>query len=139
FRMNTRLDVDSWSDNAAWHARCTPPERWRSTNHFMGPGYWAWHIPLGSGAHSVGIVSDAGMHELDDMRDFDRALAWLHVHQPAMARELEARRDTRLDFRFLRNYSYGCSHMYSADRWALVGEAASFLDPFYSPGSDYIA
>ena len=25
------------------------------------------------------------------------------------------------------------------DRWALVGEAGPFLDPFYSPGSDYIA
>lgn len=139
FRMDTRLDVDGWSDDATWHARCTPPERWRSTNHFMGPGYWAWHIPLGSGAHSVGIVSDAGMHALDDMRDFDRALAWLHHHQPAMARELDAQRDTLLDFRFLRNYSYACKHMYSADRWALVGEAASFLDPFYSPGSDFIA
>jgi hypothetical protein len=23
-------------------------------------------------------------------------------------------------------------------RWSLVGEAGAFLDPFYSPGSDYI-
>src|SRR6185437_12458602 len=26
-----------------------------------------------------------------------------------------------------------------AARWALVGEAGPFLDPFYSPGSDFIA
>ncbi len=24
-------------------------------------------------------------------------------------------------------------------RWSLVGEAGAFLDPFYSPGSDFIA
>ena len=28
---------------------------------------------------------------------------------------------------------------YSADRWALIGEAGPFTDPFYSPGSDFIA
>ena len=28
---------------------------------------------------------------------------------------------------------------FSADRWALTGEAGLFLDPFYSPGSDFIA
>ena len=27
----------------------------------------------------------------------------------------------------------------SSDRWALTGEAGLFLDPFYSPGSDFIA
>jgi hypothetical protein len=29
--------------------------------------------------------------------------------------------------------------VYSPDRWALTGEAGAFLDPFYSPGSDFIA
>ena len=29
--------------------------------------------------------------------------------------------------------------MFSASRWALTGEAGLFLDPFYSPGSDFIA
>ncbi len=37
-----------------------------STNHLCGPGYWAWLIPLGSGAHSVGIVCDAKMHPLEN-------------------------------------------------------------------------
>jgi hypothetical protein len=43
------------------------------------------------------------------------------------------------DFLFLRHFSYGCKQVYSADRWALTGEAGLFLDPFYSPGSDFIA
>ncbi len=139
FRMGTRIEIDNWSDDAEWSGRCTPPERWRSTNHLMGPGYWAWLIPLGSGAHSVGIVADAAMHPLDGMRDFERALGWLHAQQPAMGRAIEAERDSLLDFRFLRDYSHSSRQLFSADRWALTGEAGSFLDPFYSPGSDFIA
>jgi flavin-dependent dehydrogenase len=139
FRMDAMLDIDSWSDDADWRGRVSPPERWRSTNHLMGPGYWAWLIPLGSGAHSVGIVTDAAMHPLDGMRDFDKALNWLHERQPAMGRAIAAERDTLLDFRFLRGYSHGCKQLFSGDRWALTGEAGTFLDPFYSPGSDFIA
>ncbi|HEX3134518.1 MAG TPA: halogenase, partial [Planctomycetota bacterium] len=34
---------------------------------------------------------------------------------------------------------YSCKQVYDGDRrWALIGEAGAFLDPFYSPGSDYI-
>jgi flavin-dependent dehydrogenase len=139
FRMDAKLDIDSWTDDADWRGRCTPPERWRSTNHLMGPGYWAWLIPLGSGAHSVGIVTDAAMHPLDGMRDFDKALGWLHERQPAMGRAIAAERDSLLDFRFLRDYSHSSRQLFSADRWALTGEAGTFLDPFYSPGSDFIA
>jgi flavin-dependent dehydrogenase len=138
FRMDARIDVGSWTDDAAWHARCTPPERWRSTNHFMGPGYWAWLIPLASGAHSVGIVTDAAMHPLDGMRDFEKALGWLQRRQPAVGRAVAAERDKLLDFRFLRNYSHSSQQVFSADRWALTGEAGCFSDPFYSPGSDFI-
>jgi flavin-dependent dehydrogenase len=138
FRLGARIDMDRWSDDAEWRGRCTA-ERWRSTNHFMGPGYWAWLIPLGSGAHSVGIVVDAGMHPLEGMNDFERSLGWLGTHQPAVARAVAAERDNLLDFAFLRDYSHGSRRVFSADRWALTGEAGVFLDPFYSPGSDFIA
>ena len=139
FRVDERLKPDDWSDDPDWRRRCTPPERWRSTNHLCGPGYWVWLIPLASGAHSVGIVADAAMHPLEEFNTFDRAQAWLARHQPAVAREVARCADKLLDFRFLRNFSYGCSQLFSADRWALAGEAGAFLDPFYSPGSDFIA
>ena len=138
FRLGTRIDMDQWSDDAEWRGRCVA-ERWRSTNHYLGPGYWAWLIPLGSGAHSIGIVADAAMHPLEGMRDFERSLNWLGRYQPAVARAVAAERKTLLDFAFLRNYSHGCRRVFSADRWALTGEAGVFLDPFYSPGSDFIA
>lgn len=139
FRIDARIAIDDWCADPAWRARCQPPERWRSTNHLCGPGYWVWLIPLASGAHSVGIVADAAMHPLDSYRDFDRALAWLDRHQPQVGREVARHRERLLDFRFLRGYSHGCTQLFSADRWALTGEAGAFLDPFYSPGSDFIA
>jgi hypothetical protein len=98
-----------------------------------------WLIPLSSGAHSVGIVADASMHPLERMKTFDLALEWLREHQPVVARQVESRRGKLLDFAFFRDFSYGCSRMFSPDRWGLTGEAGAFLDPFYSPGSDFIA
>ena len=40
--------------------------------------------------------------------------------------------------RAIGNFAYGVEQVYSPDRWTLVGEAAAFADPFYSPGSDFI-
>ena len=43
-----------------------------------------------------------------------------------------------LDFRGLRDCSYGTKRFASRDRWVCVGDAAGFLDPLYSPGIDFI-
>lgn len=155
FRIDARLDVDGWPaahdaaagrDGAAadaWRDRCDPPARWLSTNHMVGRGYWVWLIPLASGSHSVGIVADANTHPLETMNTFERAMAWLALHQPSVhdsVRAVVEPEPSRLqDFAFLRNFSYGCKRVFSADRWAMTGEAGLFLDPFYSPGSDFIA
>ncbi len=139
FRMPVRIDVEDWSRDAAWLGRCEGGQRWRSTNHLVGDGYWAWLIPLSSGYHSVGIVADASRHPMATMNSYSRALAWLDQHQPRLSRAL---RDTGMapsDFVFLKDFSYDCRELFSADRWAITGEAGVFLDPFYSPGSDFIA
>ena len=139
FRIDDRIAIDDWSDDPAWRARCTPPERWRSTNHLCGPGYWVWLIPLSSGSHSVGIVADAALHPLETINSFDKAMTWFARHQPRLYRELDVRRERLQDFAFLRHFSHGCKQVFSPERWALTGDAGLFLDPFYSPGSDYIA
>ena len=139
WRVDGFVDPNAWSDDVPWLQRCDPPDRWRSTNHMCGPGYWFWLIPLASGAHSLGIVCDAKLHPLEMMNTHDKAMAWLREHQPQVARSLEDPRHTLQDFLFLRHFSYGCKQVFSADRWALTGEAGLFLDPFYSPGSDFIA
>jgi flavin-dependent dehydrogenase len=140
FRIGARIDVNDWSQRAEWLARCTPPDRWLSTNHLVGPGYWVWLIPLASGSHSVGIVADSRLHPSETLDSFDKAMAWLTVHQPRLARDLEGKRHLLQDFAYLRRISYGCRQLFSGSgRWALTGEAGVFLDPFYSPGSDFIA
>jgi flavin-dependent dehydrogenase len=139
FRLATRIDIDDWSQDAAWHARCDYRERWLSTNHLVGPGYWVWLIPLSSGSHSVGIVAEESQHPLREYNTFERALAWLHAHQPQLARVVETHRGALQDFIALRRFSYGCTRVFSPRRWALTGEAGLFLDPFYSPGTDFIA
>ncbi|GAA4335814.1 tryptophan 7-halogenase [Variovorax defluvii] len=139
FRIGARITIDHWSDNAQWRARCEPQARWLSTNHLVGTGYWVWLIPLASGSHSVGIVADPRMHPLETMDSFDKAMDWFRRWQPRLFDELDGQRHLLQDFAFFRNFSYGCKQVFSGQRWALTGEAGLFLDPFYSPGSDFIA
>ena len=87
----------------------------------------------------MGIVADAKLHPLKTMNSFERAMEWFQVHQPRLARELEGKRHLLQDFIALRRFSYGCKRVFSGNRWALTGEAGVFLDPFYSPGNDFIA
>lgn len=136
WRVEGRIDPNTWSDDPQWLARCTPPDRWRSTNHMCGPGYWFWLIPLASGHHSLGIVCDGRTHPLDTMNTHEKAMAWLREHQPRVAAAVEGH--ALSDFRFMRHFSHGCKQVFG-NRWALTGEAGLFLDPFYSPGSDFIA
>ena len=140
FRIGARIDVDEWSTDPAWLARCDPPKRWLSTIHLVGEGYWVWLIPLASGSHSVGIVADAKTHPLETLNTFEKAMAWLERHQPRLHRDLQGKREKLQDFAFFRRFSYGCSKVFDGHRrWALTGEAGLFLDPFYSPGGDFIA
>ena len=139
WRVDGFVDPNQWSDNPQWLARCTPADRWRSTNHMCGPGYWFWLIPLASGAHSLGIVCDAKMHPLETMNTHEKAMDWLREHQPQVAASIDKPEHKLQDFLFFRHFSYGCRQVFSGDRWALTGEAGLFLDPFYSPGSDFIA
>lgn len=140
FRIGGRIDIDTWSDDAQWRARCEVPKRWLSTTHLVGAGYWVWLIPLASGAHSVGIVADPALHPLERLNSFDKAMEWLREHQPRLHRELHARRGELRDFAFLKHFSHGCARVFDgAARWAITGEAGLFADPFYSPGGDFIS
>jgi flavin-dependent dehydrogenase len=138
WRFSSRLKIDDWSDDPAWRARVPSGLRWHSTVHLMGVGYWFWLIPLGSGSHSFGIVADGDLHPFHRLNRFERALDWLREFEPQAAVHMEAHAHELVDFLALQHFAHGCSRVFSADRWALVGEAGVFTDPFYSPGSDFI-
>lgn len=138
FRIDAEIDITTWTDDQAWRSRSKPSKRF-STNHMMGPGYWLWFIPLASGSTSVGIVFDSKMHDYTQMNSFDKALAWLYANEPQAAGVVERHRHLLQDFLGFRDYAHSCKQVYSADRWCITGEAGVFIDPFYSPGSDFIA
>ncbi len=138
FRINKRVIIDEWSDNEAWQNRVLEPgKRWLSTNHLMGPGYWVWIIPLASGATSFGIVMDDKALADSKISTFEDTMAWLQQEHPLCAEAIEGAE--LLDFKVMQGYSYGCKQMFSDSGWAMTGEAGAFADPFYSPGSDFIA
>ncbi|MBU3020475.1 NAD(P)/FAD-dependent oxidoreductase [Aestuariibacter sp. A3R04] len=138
FRVKKRVIIDEWSDNPAWQNRVKEPgKRWLSTNHLMGPGYWVWIIPLASGATSFGIVMDDKALADSNIETFEDTMAWLAKEHPLCAKAIE--KAELLDFKVMRDYSYGCKQMFSESGWAMTGEAGAFADPFYSPGSDFIA
>jgi flavin-dependent dehydrogenase len=139
FRIGYPIDINEWSDDAAWRGRITDGERRLSTNHLMGYGYWVWLIPLASDSISIGIVADARIHPFTGFNTFERALNWLRDHEPQCARAVDAHLDKLQDFRVMRDYAYSCEQVYSKDRWCLTGEAGVFTDPLYSSGGDLIA
>jgi len=137
FRIDHAIDPDEWSSDLEWRGRLKESRR-LSTNHFMGPGYWVWLIPLAKDRTSVGIVVDEGFYPFEEISSFPKALKWLDTHEPQCASVIKDHIDHRMDFRALKDYSHDVSQVYSADRWCLIGDAGNFVDPLYSPGSDFI-
>jgi flavin-dependent dehydrogenase len=108
------------------------------TNHYMGHGYWIWVIPLQTGETSIGIVWDKRIVALHESRareaDFEAFLRAI----PALAELIDGASPNPGDFRFYSHLPY-VARQYMGKGWALVGDAAAFLDPYYSPGLDHCA
>jgi len=139
FRIEDKIDLGTWSNEAEWRGRVPEGLRWLGTNHLMDRGYWTWLIPLVGDVTSVGIVADGTIHPHQSMNRFEKALEWLKQHEPQCAVEVESRKHLLQDFKVLKHYAHGCRRVFSPQRWAITGEAGVFLDPFYSPGSDFIS
>ncbi|MEO1366612.1 MAG: hypothetical protein AAFX50_05510, partial [Acidobacteriota bacterium] len=120
-------------------SRRLPPisaSRRLATNHFVGYGYWCWVIPLAGGETSIGVVYNKELYSPPgDGTLRERYLRF--VHGTPGLRELVA--DAHIDgddFMALQHLPY-TAERYMGDGWALVADAASFLDPYYSPGLDH--
>lgn len=138
FRIDRQILIDDWSRSAEWQQRCQPAgRRWLSTNHLTGAGYWVWIIPLASGVTSIGIVMDDTAFHAAEIDGPAAAMSWMRRHQQRCAEAIEGARF--LDFVVLPDYSYNCRQLFSDQGWGITGEAGVFADPFYSPGTDFIA
>jgi flavin-dependent dehydrogenase len=115
--------------------------RFTATNHFVGHGWWAWCIPLKGGDTSIGVVFDQRFvnwaARSGDGSPAQRVKQFLMEHP--VAREIMA--DATWidgDVHWRKNLPYS-STTYAGDGFVLVGDAAAFLDPFYSPGMDWVS
>jgi len=108
------------------------------TNHYTGYGYWIWVIPLGNGETSIGVVFDKRLvdlhHSKNRAEDFPAFLRTI----PALRELLEGAEPRLEDLRFYSQLAY-CTKQYMGRGWSLLGDAAAFLDPYYSPGLDHAA
>lgn len=140
WRLKGVIDITDWSDNEEWRNYPEVKLRYLSTVHFLDKGYWVWVIPLGSKNTSIGIVADPAVHPLETYDTYEKALEWLKVNEPLCYKMLEKETPNKLDFMRLKHYAHDSGRAYDGvQRWGAVGEAAAFLDPFYSPGTDFIA
>ena len=92
---------------------------------------WFWLIPFADGTTSVGVVLDAARYEgisggID--AQFDAAIQ----ATPEAARQLAAARRL-FPASAVQNFSYKVSRTHG-DGFAMVGDAAGFLDPIFSSG-----
>jgi flavin-dependent dehydrogenase len=108
------------------------------TNHYMGRGYWIWVIPLGNGETSVGIVFDKRLVELHRSTNREADFVSFLKAIPALAELIDGATPRFEDLRFYAHLPY-TTRQYMGKGWALIGDAASFLDPYYSPGLDHAA
>lgn len=112
--------------------------RGTSTNHLMGDGWWAWMIALKGGDVSVGVVFDQRLLKWPEGGSLAQRLKDFLLQHP-VGRELMA--DAQWidgDVHWRKNLPYS-STTYAGDGFSLVGDAGAFLDPFYSPGMDWIS
>jgi len=136
-RYTSVVDIDDLG-GPTFRARARYTARRLSTIHFAYPGYWIWFIPLNRGVVSVGVVIDKTCPSFDPaiLRPAGFA-AFLRAHR---AVDGLLRGAERHDFLAYGQLAYSTTGVLdAADRWACTGEAAAFTDPFYSPGSDFIA
>ncbi|MEM9882107.1 MAG: NAD(P)/FAD-dependent oxidoreductase [Planctomycetota bacterium] len=111
-----------------------------ATNHLMGDGWWAWVIPLPDGQTSVGVTWDRRLFTWP--RDAGGTLgeqlrSVLETH-PAGRALLEDAELVEADVHVRRDLPYRCDTPIG-DGFLLVGDAAGFIDPFYSMGLDLLA
>jgi flavin-dependent dehydrogenase len=107
-----------------------------ATNHLMGHGWWCWLIPLSDGTLSAGIVWDHTVFDLPPGPSLQERLQRHLLSHPVGKLLFEHATALPDDTHYHKNPAYYSPQMLG-HRWALLGDAAGFIDPLYSQGLDY--
>jgi hypothetical protein len=120
-----------WSD-VCFGVRAT------ATNHLVGPGWWAWIIPLKGGDVSIGLVFDQRLVTFPEGGSLGQRLKDFLVKHP-VGREIMGEAQWREgDVHWRKNLPY-YSTTFAGDGFVIVGDAGAFIDPFYSPGMEWVS
>lgn len=116
--------------------------RHTATNHLIGDGWWAWIIPLKNGDTSIGVTWDERFFSFPARGEGratlgERLVSVLRSH-PVGRRVIADAELIEGDVHTLRNLPYTCENA-AVDGCLQVGDAAGFIDPFYSMGLDALA
>ena len=109
-----------------------------ATNHLVGPGWWAWVIPLKGGDVSVGVVFDQRLMTWPEGGSLGQRLKDFLVKHPVGKEIMGDAQWREGDVHWRKNLPY-YSTTFAGDGFTLVGDAGAFIDPFYSPGMDWVA
>jgi flavin-dependent dehydrogenase len=132
------LDAPEFTQADASYAERCKGTRFTATNHFVGKGWWSWFIPLKNGDMSVGIVFDERIVDLSAVKGLKDKMLYLLNQHPMARKLLEHAEPIEGDMHFRRKLPYVSKQIFG-EGFAMVGDAAGFIDPFYSPGLDWMA
>ncbi|WP_306324040.1 MULTISPECIES: NAD(P)/FAD-dependent oxidoreductase [unclassified Streptomyces] len=147
-RFGHDLPLDSgFATTAAWgqFSHCTDDlfdERWtyhfpdgdtaqrdRNTLHLWGPGYWIWVIRLAGDRVSVGVTYDRNRQPEEGNA---REVFWKVLRRYPILDWLTE--DHLLEFSAFKDVQHCTDTFVSPKRYAMVGDASSIIDAYYSQG-----
>src|ERR1700730_14884928 len=110
-----------------------------ATNHVIGDGWWRWWVPRYIGTLRLGGVFYQRLVDWpqDGRKIGERLKTFLMNHPVGREILIDAQFDEE-DVHWRKNLAY-YSTTFAGDGFVLVGDAAAFMDPFYSPGMDWIS
>ncbi|EGC36155.1 hypothetical protein DICPUDRAFT_47276 [Dictyostelium purpureum] len=109
------------------------------TNHFFGPGYWIWMIPLERSTrdYSIGVSYHRDKIAPSQLNSMDKFMSFLEKNQKILYNVIKS--GEIVDFHRWPKLAHTSRTFFSQDNWCVLGDAAAIFDPFYSTGMVMIA
>jgi flavin-dependent dehydrogenase len=123
---------DNVNDDADFWRTFQGIDRRTQTIHYTGPGFWIWWIHQKGGQTSVGVSYDNKQHQPNVKSDDHGFWEMMKKHPPAYEALKGAR--AKEPYQYYAHLPYRSEHFVSKKGYALIGDAAWFVDALYSIG-----
>ena len=104
----------------------------KSTTHFLGEGYWAWHFPISKRTLSFGIVYDKSYFKGKSSKSiYNNIISDNELIKKALSEKEVS------EFKHFNSLAYKSKSIVKPG-FASIGDASAFVDPLFSPGMEII-